>query len=200
MTLDCLVVTGHFGSGKTEFALLKALEWREADTKDVALCDLDVINPYFRAREMRAWLEKNLIDLVAPKVELMQSDLPVVSPKVSARLKKPNQRVIIDAGGGKEGALAVGQFSNLIANREYELWFVANLNRPEVSSAEKILSSIQEIETTMRLKVSGIIHNTHLAGDPLDFGDIQKSGGSYFLRVRSTEDPSQRNHDRNKCV
>lgn len=171
--VDCLVVTGHFGSGKTEFALFKALEWREAGVKEIALCDLDVINPYFRAREMKEWLEMNQIDLVAPKAELMQSDLPVVSPEVSSRLKRATQKLILDAGGGKEGALATGQFSRLISKRDYEMWFVANLNRPEVSSHDKILSSIQGIEKNMRLKVTGIIHNTHLAGDPIPFQDIQ---------------------------
>ena len=47
-----IAVTGHFGSGKTEFAVslafaLAALERGER----LALCDLDIENPYFRSRE-----------------------------------------------------------------------------------------------------------------------------------------------------
>ena len=50
------VVTGHLGSGKTEFALNLALKLSSAGFS-AALADLDVVNPYFRSREQKEFLE-----------------------------------------------------------------------------------------------------------------------------------------------
>ena len=51
-----LIVTGHFGTGKTEFSVNLALALARAGEK-VMLADLDIVNPYFRSRERRAVLE-----------------------------------------------------------------------------------------------------------------------------------------------
>lgn len=55
-----IAVTGHFGSGKTEFAvsLAFALARLGAAEERLALCDLDIENPYFRSREQGAALEE----------------------------------------------------------------------------------------------------------------------------------------------
>ena len=55
MSRICCVL-GHAGSGKTEFAINYAVKEREQG-KEVALCDLDVVNPYFRSREKQGILE-----------------------------------------------------------------------------------------------------------------------------------------------
>ena len=44
---DTVIVAGHYGSGKTNLSLNLALRLRE-EGKPVTLCDLDVVNPYFR--------------------------------------------------------------------------------------------------------------------------------------------------------
>ncbi|MCR4400074.1 MAG: hypothetical protein NUV35_04235, partial [Syntrophomonadaceae bacterium] len=55
-----IVVTGSFGSGKSEFSLNLALRLAAgapaASAREVALVDLDIVNPYFRTREARALL------------------------------------------------------------------------------------------------------------------------------------------------
>ena len=38
------IITGHYGSGKTEFAVNLALRLAET-TENVALADLDIVNP-----------------------------------------------------------------------------------------------------------------------------------------------------------
>ena len=60
-----IAVTGHFGSGKTEFAvsLAFALAARRG-TETLALCDLDIENPYFRSRERQDALTKKSIWMV----------------------------------------------------------------------------------------------------------------------------------------
>ena len=55
-----LVVTGHYGSGKTEFSVSLAMLLAKrgfGPYARLALCDLDIINPYFRSREQKAQLE-----------------------------------------------------------------------------------------------------------------------------------------------
>ncbi|AOM82775.1 hypothetical protein [Salisediminibacterium beveridgei] len=162
--MNCLVITGHYGSGKTELALHQAMIWHKDNHHNLCLCDVDVINPYFRAREQKQWLEEQGIHLVAPSEELMHADLPIISPEVLAKLKDLNSSVILDAGGDHDGATAIGQFSESIKARSHEFWFVANLNRPQVSTKEKIMEMIDRIERKARLRITGLIHNTHLAG------------------------------------
>ena len=49
------LVTGHYGTGKTEFSVNLALALAEAGER-TALADLDIVNPYFRSRERRELL------------------------------------------------------------------------------------------------------------------------------------------------
>ena len=58
------IITGHYGTGKTEFAVNLALALA-AGGERVMLADLDIVNPYFRSRERRQLLEEADIRLVA---------------------------------------------------------------------------------------------------------------------------------------
>jgi len=164
-----IIVTGHFGSGKTEYALHDALQ---RGGSNIYLCDLDVINPYFRSRDYQEELESQGIKLVAPKGKLLKADLPIVTGEVMVRLKEKDSTVIIDVGGDEDGATVLGQFAPTIQTMAYEFLFVANVNRPSVATAEKMISVIQAIEKNSRLKVSGLVHNTHLCGEPMTIEDI----------------------------
>ena len=57
------IITGHYGSGKTEFAVNLALHLAETD-KNVALADLDIVNPYFRSYEQAKRMEDAGADLI----------------------------------------------------------------------------------------------------------------------------------------
>lgn len=46
------IVTGHYGTGKTEFAVNLALSLAAGEAQ-VMLADLDIVNPYFRSRERK---------------------------------------------------------------------------------------------------------------------------------------------------
>ncbi len=45
-----VILAGHYGSGKTNIAVSMAYALR-AEGKRVALCDVDIVNPYFRAAD-----------------------------------------------------------------------------------------------------------------------------------------------------
>ncbi len=155
------IITGHFGSGKTEIAINLSLKEKEKNSK-VAISDLDVVNPYFRSRDIVKILDENGIELIAPKGKLSTSDLPLVSGEIYRVIHNPEYRLIIDVGGDKDGATALGQYYNDLNNLDYQMYFVVNINRPYVNEVNGIIKSIKEIELVSRLKVTAIINNTHL--------------------------------------
>lgn len=155
------ILTGHFGSGKTEIAINLAIKEARQFNK-VALNDLDVINPYFRSRDVGEKLKSCGVEIIAPKGLLATADLPIVSPEIYRVLDDKEYRVIIDVGGDKDGATALGQYYNVLKDEEYELLFVINANRPYVSSVEGVINTIKEIEAVSRLRVTGLINNTNL--------------------------------------
>lgn len=155
-----IIITGHFGSGKTEISINLSLEEKTRYEK-VALTDLDVINPYFRSRDIGKYLESLGIELIAPKGQLATADLPIVSGEIYRVIHDPNYKVIIDVGGDKDGATALGQYFNDLKDLDYEMHFVVNINRPYVSTVSGIAETIKQIENVSRLKVSGLINNTN---------------------------------------
>ena len=58
------IITGHYGTGKTEFSVNLAMAMA-AEGQQVMIADLDIVNPYFRSRERRAMLEQAGIQLIS---------------------------------------------------------------------------------------------------------------------------------------
>lgn len=174
------IFTGHFGSGKTELAINFANEIRKITDK-VAVDDLDIINPYFRTRDVASFFKEKDIELLAPPERLLNADLPVVSPEIYRVMSDENYTLIVDAGGDKDGATALGQYYNDWKDLEPELLFVLNACRPYVSTLEGALYTISQIEQASRLKVTGIINNTNV-GKATSISDVE-SGLNLALQV-----------------
>ena len=77
-----LVVTGHYGSGKTEFCVSLAMRLARmgyGPYRRLALIDLDIANPYFRSRERKAVLEAAGVGVYGNAYEHeIAAELPVV--------------------------------------------------------------------------------------------------------------------------
>ena len=58
------MLCGHYGSGKTNIALNMAYSLRETK-ENVAIADLDIVNPYFRTKDSEAELKEKGIRLIA---------------------------------------------------------------------------------------------------------------------------------------
>jgi hypothetical protein len=158
------ILVGHFGSGKTEIAVNLAFRLRERGD-DVTLIDLDVVKPYFRSRLAIDELEARGIELVAPRGEHFQADLPIVVRDVRASIGQAvagRRRVIIDAGGAEVGARVLGSVAGLSDPAVCEMLFVVNGNRPFAETPEAIVQMLRQIEEVSRLRVTGLIANTHL--------------------------------------
>lgn len=154
------IITGHYGSGKTEFAVNLALKMA-AEGEKTALADLDIVNPYFRSAEKRALLEQHGIRVIATSFS-GYVDLPAVSPEVLAIFDDPSYRGVLDVGGDPEGAHMLGRFEKQLAREEFDLLCVINANRPETRDAEKAILYLRAIEEACGQKVTGIVNNTHL--------------------------------------
>ena len=59
-----LVLTGNYGSGKTEISLNLAL--KSAERMKTTLVDLDIVNPYFRSGEKAEELRKAGVRVLMP--------------------------------------------------------------------------------------------------------------------------------------
>ena len=77
------VICGPYGSGKTEFAINYALSIKASDpSSPIAIVDLDIVNPYFRSRDIAASLSEQGLEVVSTGAGLEQADLPALSPRI----------------------------------------------------------------------------------------------------------------------
>lgn len=159
-----IAVTGHFGSGKTEFAVSLAFALAQAErAQRLALCDLDIENPYFRSREQGAALERAGIRCYSdPFGGRNGSELQTISAAVRAPLEDEDCRVILDCGGDNSGAMVLRQFQKYFTPGDYQLLCVVNRNRPGTDTPEKAAAQLRAIEEASGLAVTGLISNSHL--------------------------------------
>lgn len=169
------IFAGRFGSGKTEAALNYAVTLAQrmrhnvSDTglkiSDIVLIDLDIVTPYFRSREMAGRLQDLGVDVIAPSIIGQHLDTPAITPQILGAIQQPGQLVVLDVGGDKQGARALGQFSPAIRQRGYTMHFVVNPYRPFTSKPEGLCSSVAEIESSARLQVTSLVSNPNLIGE-----------------------------------
>ena len=158
------IITGHYGTGKTELSVNLALALA-AEGKRVVLADLDVVNPYFRSRERRPQLEAAGIQVISSSQACSDADVPALPAELLASLENRDIRGILDIGGDPVGARVLARFQPKIVQEDYQLIFVLNANRPEVREAEHAIAYLRSIEAVNGLTCSGIVNNTHLCGE-----------------------------------
>lgn len=153
------VFIGPVGSGKTEVALNRALSLAR-DGASVSFIDLDLVDPFFRAREARAALEAARIRVVAPGEEWNAVDLPLLIPEVFAALAG-DDRIVIDAGGEVSGALILRQVVHLLP-AETAVYLVVNPYRPFTRTPEKIAAVGEALEEAAGWRITALVANPHL--------------------------------------
>lgn len=158
------VVTGHYGTGKTEFAVNLALALA-AGGERVMLADLDIVNPYFRSRERRDLLEEAGVRLVATPRALADADVPALPAELHTVLEDRSVRGVLDVGGDPSGARVLARFRPRLLKEDYQLLYVLNANRPEVRTAERTIACLRGIEAMTGLACTGLVNNTHLCGE-----------------------------------
>jgi len=158
------IVTGHYGTGKTEFAVNLALALAE-EQENVMVADLDIVNPYFRSRERRKEFEAAGIKLISSSQEAAHADIPALPAELLGIFQNRAIRGVLDIGGDSVGARVLARFQPKIVSEDYELLFVVNANRPEVRTADSAIEYLRKIEEITGLTCSGLVNNTHLCGE-----------------------------------
>ena len=161
-----LIIAGHYGSGKTEFAVNLAVYAKKKDAfgySKVALVDLDVVNPYFRSRDRVDMLKGFGVDVYGSFYGgNVTAEIPELSALVRAPLEDQNTFTIVDAGGNESGARVMRQFTKYFTPSESSLLIVINNARPETQTVSGALSHMKAIEAALGISAEGLISNTHL--------------------------------------
>ncbi len=157
------IVTGHYGSGKTEYAVNLAMDMAPR-MENVVLADLDIVNPYFRSYEQTKMLEDAGVKVIVTSCGGV-ADIPALNPAVMSVFQDKKWNGVLDIGGDPIGARVLARFAHQIHEDEYDLLFVLNANRPETKDVDCALQYMRGIEAECCLKVTGIVNNTHLCAE-----------------------------------
>lgn len=157
-----LLFSGHYGSGKTNIAVSLAHELKK--TRDrVTIADVDIVNPYFRTSDSRADLEAAGIRLICSSFAGSNVDLPALPAEIYSVTDDPTQTALIDVGGDDRGALALGRLRDqILAEDNYEMFFVINRFRPLTKTPELTIEVMQEIEAAAQMRFTSVINNSNL--------------------------------------
>lgn len=156
------IITGHYGSGKTEIALNFALDLKKHH-ENVVICDMDIVNPYFRTSDVREFLNGEGIRIISSDYASTNVDIPVLPGDILSVFNDKSINAVLDIGGDDDGAVALGQYYNYLKNEDFDMFFVLNSHRPQTADIAGAQELFKSIEVMSRLKITGIINNSNLA-------------------------------------
>ncbi len=158
------VVTGHYGSGKTNFSAALALELAKTG-QPVTVVDFDLVNPYFRTADFKDAFAKKGITLRAPDYANTNVDIPSIQFDLGG-LAAGEGYLIIDVGGDDDGAVALGRYSHVLNSYaetgELDMLAVVSFRRYLTRTAEEAEQYLRGIERASRMKLTHIVNNTNL--------------------------------------
>ena len=168
------ILCGHYGSGKTNIAVNMALDLA-SQRENVAIADLDIVNPYFRSKDSEDEFKEHNIRLICSEFASSNVDLPSMPADLYSITDDKSLSVIMDIGGDDRGAYALGRLRDAIkAENDYEMLMVVNKFRPLTPDAPSTIEVMREIEWACGIPFTGIINNSNLAGETVAT-DILKS-------------------------
>ena len=160
------VMIGNYGSGKTELALNFAFKAAEAGRR-TELLDLDMVNTYFRLTEPGRMTRMKEIRLVSPNFANSGIETLSLPAEVASAFAMDWDTVVFDVGGDAVGSTALGRYHEdflALESGELEVLNVINTRRPLAGTVERIIRLQEEMQIHSRLKITGMVNNTNLAG------------------------------------
>ena len=154
------VITGHYGSGKTNHAINLAKESSKKNIK-TAVIDMDIVNPYFRTADFEGLFKSAGISLYAPAFANSNLDIPALNFNLE-KIVAENDYVILDVGGDDSGAIVLGQYRNILAENDTEVLYVVNAKRYLTHNADEIIEVMKEIEEVSHITHTAVVNNTNL--------------------------------------
>ena len=160
---DFVVVTGHYGCGKTNFSINLALDYAARGRK-VTIVDMDLVNPYFRTSDYRELLESKGIEVIAPVFGHTNLDIPSL-PASMYSIFDSKDMVIVDVGGDDVGSTVLGRFRPKFEGLDYDMLYVVNRFRNLTATPGDAVEVLNEIKAVSGLTPTGIINNSHLMAE-----------------------------------
>ena len=159
------LLAGHYGSGKTNIAVNLA-ELLSKTEKNVAIADLDIVNPYYRTLDSKERLSHAGVRMIVSRFANSNVDIPAMPQDMYAIVDDLTLHCIVDVGGDDRGALALGRLvPKLRQEANYDMFLVVNRFRPLTKTPEEVLEVKYEIETAAGLHFTGIINNSNLGAE-----------------------------------
>jgi archaellum biogenesis ATPase FlaH len=158
------VISGPYGSGKSEFCLNFAYYLKAQTNNKIYIADYDVINPYFRSRELASTLIKDDIHVLGNNHQNeIGQDMPAIAGNISQAIFE-DAYLIIDLAGDINGIKPLSLiYQNFKDN--YEMLVVINVMREITNDERRIVDFINQLQSQCQLKISGLINNANLISE-----------------------------------
>lgn len=157
------VISGAFGTGKTEIAINLALALRQARPDGpVTLVDLDIVNLYFRSRQRAHDLVQRGITVVSSVEGMENADMPALSPAINACFDRKDGPVVFDLGGSDLGGIVAAYLHKGFSSEPTSHWLVVNPYRPFNQTEAATVEMAEMIVARSRLPITGMIANPHM--------------------------------------
>ena len=128
------IVTGHYGTGKTNYSVNLALEAARTG-EPVSIVDLDIVNPYFRTADFGRLFAEHGVTMITPDYANSNVDIPVLNFDL--------ERIASDPG-------------------YLDMLYVINCYRYLTKTPQEALTMMYEIEQASHMKHTGIVNNSNL--------------------------------------
>ncbi len=159
------LLAGHYGSGKTNIAVNIAFDLKEKGN-NVAIADIDIVNPYFRTKDSQSELEEKGIKLICSEYANSNVDIPALPQDIYSIIDNKDMMAVVDIGGDDRGAYALGRYSpGIVEENNYDMLFVINKYRPLTPDAQSTVEIMHEIEVAGKIKFTGIINNSNIGNE-----------------------------------
>lgn len=169
------IICGHYGSGKTNVAVNLAMRYKEKyPSANVALADVDTVNPYFRAADAVSELEMKGIHPIVPEFANTNVDIPSLPAELYSLFAPDSDTVSFIDVGGDDGAAALGTYSDKIRECGYEMIYVVSKYRPLISDPLAAEDLMHIIEDVSHLKCTAIVNNSSI-GTETTYDDVISS-------------------------
>ncbi|MBQ2763668.1 MAG: hypothetical protein IJF43_01335 [Firmicutes bacterium] len=156
------LLAGHYGSGKTNIAVNMAMMQKKAGYQ-VALADLDIVNPYYRSKDSEEDLKAMGIELICSPFANSNVDVPALPQELYRIVDEIQTNMVVDIGGDDRGAYALGRFAQRLKDEnDYEMILVINKYRPLTVDEKDAIEIMHEIEEAGHLKFTAIVNNSNL--------------------------------------
>lgn len=153
---------GEYASGKSENAVNRALALYDQGHRPLTLVDLDVDEPTYTLRPIRAQLEQAGLGVIAWETRQTQGlgeAGSTIHPDVKWSLRKEGH-LVYDVGYGVYGSRTLNLVEDIWQSLELRIYMVINLTRPMTSSVERIVAEVRSFG-----RVDALINNTHLGDE-----------------------------------